>query len=103
MKVGYVRFSTAEQNTTRQDNLMKELGVEKIYIDKCSGKNINRPALKEMMSFLREGDTVVVSEIARFARNTKDLLNLIEELTKKGVQFESQKEILIRQHLRGSL
>lgn len=92
MKVGYVRVSTAEQNTARQDNLMKELGVEKIYIDKCSGKNINRPALKEMMSFVREGDTVVVSEIARFARNTKDLLNLIDELTKKGVQFESQKE-----------
>ena len=92
MKVGYIRVSTAEQNTARQDILMQQLGVEKIFIDKCSGKNANRPSLMEMMNFVREGDTVVVSEISRFARNTKDLLNLIDELTQKGVQFESQKE-----------
>lgn len=92
MKVGYVRVSTAEQNTARQDILMSELGVEKVFVDKCSGKDTNRPKLMEMMSFVREGDTVVVSEISRFARNTKDLLNMVDELTKKGVQFESQKE-----------
>lgn len=92
MKVGYIRVSTAEQNTARQEILMKELGVEKIFIDKCSGKNANRPKLIEMLSFVREGDTVVVSEISRFARNTKDLLTMIDNLTKRGVQFESQKE-----------
>lgn len=92
MKVGYVRVSTDGQNTARQDILMKELGVEKVFVDKVSGKNTNRPQLIEMMKFVREGDTVVVSEIARFARNTKDLLTLIDELTSKGVQFESQKE-----------
>lgn len=92
MKIGYIRVSTAEQNTARQDILMKELGVEKVFIDKCSGKTAGRPALQEMMGFVREGDTVIVSEISRFARNTRDLLNLIDELTKKGAQFESQKE-----------
>lgn len=92
MKVGYIRVSTAEQNTARQEILMEQLGVEKIFIDKCSGKNANRPKLLEMMNFVREGDTVVVSEISRFARNTKDLLTMIDDLTKRGVQFESQKE-----------
>lgn len=92
MKVGYVRVSTEGQNTARQEILMKELGVEKVFIDKCSGKNTTRPKLMEMMNFIREGDTVVVSEISRFARNTKDLLTLIEQLTNMGVQFESQKE-----------
>lgn len=92
MKVGYIRVSTREQNTARQDRLMEELGVEKVFVDKCSGKSTNRPELKKMMEYIREGDTVVVSEIARFARNTRDLLKLVDELTKKGVQFESQKE-----------
>ena len=92
MKVGYIRVSTEEQNTERQEILMEKLGVEKIFIEKVSGKNANRPQLMEMLNFVREGDTVVVSEISRFARNTKDLLTLVETLTEKGVEFESQKE-----------
>lgn len=92
MRVGYIRVSTKEQNTIRQEIIMKDLNVEKVYIDKCSGKDTNRPALKQMMSFVREGDTVVVESISRFARNTRDLLALVDELTQKGVQFESQKE-----------
>lgn len=92
MKVGYIRVSTEEQKTIRQEIIMEELGAEKVFIDKCSGKNTNRPKLMEMMNFVREGDTVIVSEISRFARNTRDLLNLVDELQKKGVQFESQKE-----------
>lgn len=92
MRIGYIRVSTEEQNTARQEIAMKELNVEKVFIDKCSGKNTNRPQLIEMMGFVREGDIVVVSEFSRFARNTKDLLSLIEQLTEKGVQFESIKE-----------
>ena len=92
MKVGYIRVSTADQNTARQDKMMEELGVEKIFVDKLSGKDTKRPELNAMMSFVREGDTVIVSEIARFARNTRDLLTLVDELKDKGVQFESQKE-----------
>ncbi len=93
MKVGYVRVSTEEQNTIRQEISMEELGVEKIFIDKASGKDVKgRPALQEMMAFVREGDVVIVHEISRFARNTRDLLNLVDELTNKGVQFASKKE-----------
>lgn len=60
MKVGYVRVSTEEQNTARQEILMKQLGVEKVYIDKISGKSADRPQLREMLSFVRNGDTVMV-------------------------------------------
>ncbi|MBR4099406.1 MAG: recombinase family protein [Clostridia bacterium] len=92
MKIGYVRVSTEEQNTSRQEETMKQLNVEKIYIDKISGKSADRPQLKEMMAFVRTGDTVVVESISRFARNTKDLLDLVEQLSKKQVEFVSKKE-----------
>lgn len=94
MKIGYIRVSTSEQNTIRQEILMKELGVDEIYIDKISGKNTNRPQLKAMLEYVRHGDTVIVSEISRFARNTKDLLDLVEILTEKGVEFVSKKEAI---------
>ena len=68
MKVGYVRISTKDQNTARQDVLMAELGVEKIYTDKVSGKNMERPELHKMMDFVREGDVVIVESFSRFAR-----------------------------------
>lgn len=74
--------------------LMKELGVDEIYIDKVSGKNIHRDELKAMLDYVRHGDTVIVSEISRFARNTRDLLDLVETLTNKGVEFVSKKEAI---------
>lgn len=92
MKIGYIRVSTQEQNTSRQETLMQELGVEEIYIDRMSGKNTQRPELQRMMTFVRRGDTVVVESISRFARNTRDLLELIEQLNDKGVAFVSRKE-----------
>ena len=92
MKIGYVRISTKEQNTARQDALMEQLGVEKVYTDKVSGKNAERAELHNMMDFVREGDSVIVESISRFARNTKDLLELTDQLEKKGVQFISKKE-----------
>lgn len=92
MRVGYIRVSSEEQNTLRQEVLMEGIGVEKVYIEKASGKNTNRPQLKEMLAFVREGDTVIVESISRFARNTRDLLELIDTLTKKGVAFVSKKE-----------
>lgn len=92
MKVGYVRISTREQNTARQDELMKSLEIEKVYTDKLSGKNTERPELQKMMDFVREGDVLIVESISRFARNTRDLLDLIATLNSKGVQFVSQKE-----------
>ena len=92
MKVGYIRVSTEEQNTARQEVLMEQLGVDRIYIDKISGKSRERPQLKEMLGFVRMGDTVIVESISRFAINTKDLLELIDLLTEKGVEFVSRKE-----------
>ncbi len=92
MIVGYVRVSTAEQNTARQEVLMESLGVERIYIEKASGKDTERKELKEMLDYVRENDTVIVESISRLARNTKDLLGIVDKLDKKGVVFISQKE-----------
>lgn len=92
MKVGYVRVSTAEQNEERQLRMMEELHAERTFIDKASGKNTDRPAFHEMMRFVRSGDMVVVESISRIARNTRDLLVIVSELTDKGVEFVSLKE-----------
>ena len=94
MKIGYIRVSTAEQNSIRQEVLMEDLGVDQVFIDRMSGKTMDRPALKRMMSFVREGDTVIVESISRFARNTRDLLELVEQLTAKQVEFVSKKEAI---------
>lgn len=94
MKIGYVRVSTTEQNTARQETLMSELGVEQLYIDRASGKSVDRPELKKMLAYAREGDTVIVESISRFARNTHDLLDLVEQLTEKRVEFISRKEAI---------
>lgn len=88
--IKYIRVSTTEQNTARQ-----EIDTEKydrVFIDTASGKNTNRPELERMMEYVREGDTVVVDSYSRFARNTRDLLTLVDHLEKKDVAFVSQKE-----------
>lgn len=92
MKVGYVRVSTKEQNTARQDGMMEALGVEKVFTEKISGKNMNRPQLKALLEYVRQGDTVVVESYSRLARSTRDLLAIVERLQEKGVGFISQKE-----------
>lgn len=92
MKVGYVRVSTVEQNLGRQMELMKSLGVEKIYCDKMSGKSTDRTEFKEMMSFLREGDTLYVESFSRLSRSTLDLLNTVGKLKEKKVNLVSDKE-----------
>ena len=94
MKIGYIRVSTQEQNTIRQEVMMEQLGVEELYIDKASGKNTDRPQLKKMMEYVRRGDTLIVESISRFARNTRDLLNLMEQLSAKEVEFVSKKEAI---------
>ena len=85
MLIGYVRVSTAEQNAARQEVLMQELGAEKVFVDKASGKNVNRPQLNEMLAFARQGDTIVVESISRFARNTVDTLEYTRRLREKGI------------------
>ena len=92
MKVAYIRVSTEEQNTARQEEAMKALGVERTYIEKISGKNMDRPQLKAMLDFVREGDTLVVESYSRLGRSTADLFKIVDELEKKGVAFISLKE-----------
>lgn len=92
MRVGYIRVSTEEQKIDRQEVMMKKLGVEKLFIDKLSGKNTHRPELQRLLDFVREGDVVVVESISRMARNTRDLLNITHMLDEKGVGFVSLKE-----------
>ena len=84
MKIGYVRVSTQEQNTIRQELLMESLGADEVYIDRMSGKSTDRPELKKLMEYVRRGDTVIVESISRFARNTRDLLELVERLLAHG-------------------
>jgi len=78
-KFGYTRVSTTNQNTDRQ-----ELGDIRIFEDKASGKNTDRPALQEMLAYIREGDEVVVYSIDRLARNLRDLEDIIKEVNGKG-------------------
>lgn len=94
MNVGYVRVSTLEQNEARQVKALLEKGVgeDSLFIDKKSGKNTDREQLQAMLKFVRKGDTVITESISRIARNTKDLLTIIDELTNKGVDFVSLKE-----------
>lgn len=94
MLLGYVRVSTVEQNEGRQIEALQQRGVEpeNLFIDKQSGKDANRPKLKELLAYVRTGDTVVTESISRIARNTKDLLSIVEQLQAKNVEFISLKE-----------
>lgn len=88
--IKYIRVSTTKQNTARQE--VDTATYDKVFIEKVSGKDRERPELKKMMAYIREGDTVTVESYSRFARSTKDLLDMVEEFNSKGVQFVSQKE-----------
>ena len=94
MIVGYVRVSTAEQNEQRQIEALTEHDVEKWFIEKITGKNTERPKLKEMLNFVREGDVIVIADYSRMARSTTDLLRLVDLLHSKGVELVSLKEKL---------
>ena len=80
MKLGYVRVSTVEQNEERQLETMRKFEVKKIFSEKISAKDVNRPKLQELLEFAREGDTIFIHDFSRLARNTQDLLNWIKWL-----------------------
>lgn len=92
MNIAYVRVSTVEQNEARQYEAMKPYNIEKFFEEKVSAKDTNRPKLKEMLEFAREGDCIYVMDFSRLARSTKDLLDIVELLNKKGVFLKSLKE-----------
>lgn len=83
MKIGYVRVSTADQNEARQIKAMREDGVEKIYMDKQSGKDFNRPEYKKMIFELRQGDVLVLHSIDRLGRNYEEILEQWRIITKE--------------------
>lgn len=92
--IGYIRVSTDAQNTARQDDLFTCLAVDKIFREKMSGATADRPQLKAMLDYVREGDVVHVESISRLARSTRDLLTIVGQLQEKSVQFVSHKEAI---------
>ncbi|MCV6589100.1 MAG: recombinase family protein [Marinobacterium sp.] len=89
--VGYIRVSTVDQNTERQ---LDGVPLDKVFEDKCSGKDTDRPGLTQMLDYVREGDTVHVHDISRMARNLANLLELVKQLTSQGITIRFHKERL---------
>lgn len=85
-RIGYVRVSSSDQNLDRQVENLK--GVFKVFSDKLSGKSTDRPGLKALLSFIREGDIVVVSELDRLGRNNKELTEVMSIIQSKGATIE---------------
>jgi DNA invertase Pin-like site-specific DNA recombinase len=90
--IAYVRVSTVEQNEERQTNALQRYEIDKWFVEKISAKDTNRPQLQAMLDYARDGDTIYVHDLSRFARSTKDLLSLIEYLQSKGIHLVSNKE-----------
>lgn len=89
--INYIRVSTASQNTDRQ---LVGVPCDKTFLDKCSGKDTNRPEFNLMMDYVREGDQINVHELSRLARNTRDLLEIVSGLNKRGISIRFVKENL---------
>lgn len=92
MKVAYVRVSSTEQNSARQNEELQKYGIEKWYSEKQSGKNTDREQLKLMLDFVREGDEIYVMDFSRLSRSVTDLLSIVDTLNEKGVRLVSIKE-----------
>lgn len=92
MNIAYVRVSTIEQNEARQVEALEIHGIDKWFKEKISAKDTNRPQLQAMLDYAREGDTIYIHDFSRIARSTKDLLDIVEQVTRKGVHLVSNKE-----------
>lgn len=91
-RIAYIRVSAVDQNLESQKKLLQKCEISKWFEEKISGKNTDRPQLQAMLEYVREGDTVYIKDLSRLARNTKDLLGIVEYLTNKGVALKSIKE-----------
>ncbi len=91
-RVGYIRVSTEEQNPERQ---LEGIALDRVFTDRASAKDVNRPELTELLGFIREGDVLVVHSMDRLARNLDDLRRLVMQLTKRGIRIEFVKEGLL--------
>lgn len=94
MNIAYVRVSTVEQNEERQIKALEKYSIDKWFTEKVSAKDTNRPELKKILDFAREGDTIYIKDFSRLARNTRDLLSIIELLQKKNIKLSSINEQL---------
>lgn len=90
--LAYCRVSSLDQNEERQIKALEKYNIDKFYIDKASGKDRNRPKLKEILEFARKGDTIYISELSRLGRSVIDLLEIIQELQERGINLISNKE-----------
>lgn len=79
MKIGYIRVSSIDQNTSRQEEQLAQMGIDKYFIDKASGKDFDRPAFNELRSFVRQGDTVIVTDWSRLGRSTMEVISVIDD------------------------
>ena len=89
MLIGYARVSTQDQNLELQFDALNKSGCNKIFEDRVSGSRADRPGLNKLLEMLREGDTLVVWKLDRLGRSVKNLVDLVVELHKRGVQFKS--------------
>lgn len=94
MLIGYARVSTVEQNLDRQIDALLNVGVQRqnIFCEKITGTKTDRPELKRMLEILREGDTVIICDLTRISRSTKDLLLIVEKIKDKGADIKSLKD-----------
>ena len=92
MNIAYIRVSTIDQNEARQVENLSKYNIDKWFTEKVSAKDTNRPELRKMIDFAREGDTIYIHDFSRIARSTKDLLDIVEQLTSKGINLVSTKE-----------
>lgn len=92
MNIAYVRVSTVDQNEARQKEALEKHQIDKWFEEKVSAKDTNRPQLKAMLEFAREGDTIYIHDFSRLARSTTDLLEIVEQLKAKGIHLVSNKE-----------
>lgn len=92
--IGYARVSSKDQNLDRQLDALKKAGCLRIFEEKISGATTQRPELKRMLDFVREGDTLIVSSLDRLGRSAVDLLQIVDQLREKKVELESLKENL---------
>lgn len=92
--VGYGRVSTKDQNLDRQKHALAEAGCIRVFADKKSGKNIDRPELAACLDYLRPGDTLVVLSLDRLSRSLQDLITIVAELRRREVGFRSLHEAL---------
>jgi DNA invertase Pin-like site-specific DNA recombinase len=101
--IAYVRVSTIEQNDDRQIEGLKKHNIDKWFTEKVSGKDTNRPELRAMLDYVRQGDTIYIHDLSRLARSTRDLLCITEELKRDGIELVSNKEAIDTKTATGKL